>query len=409
MAEVGIQQHVYTVTELNRYIRVILEDALPRVWVEGEISNYIKHSSGHMYFSIKDEGSVLSCVLFKNLNQKMKFSVGNGQKVLCRGRISVYDKRGQYQLYVEKMEPKGLGALQLAFEQLKERLRKEGLFDESHKQEIPYLPHRIGVVTSPTGAAIRDILKVTRQRFQNVDVILMPVRVQGKGSELEIAQAIEDFNKYKNVDVIISGRGGGSLEDLWAFNEECVARAIYASKIPIISAVGHEVDFTISDFVADLRAATPSSAAERVIPRKEDLVQKIDGARLRLKNALTGLVETRESKLEHLKESYVFKQPFSMVEQLAQEVDDLVKGASLRIDHILKMREGIFRNLIGKLESLSPFAVLERGYSITARMPSGEIVKDIKNIRNGDRIKTKLSRGSIISSIERIEEYQKED
>ncbi|MEE8359630.1 MAG: exodeoxyribonuclease VII large subunit, partial [Candidatus Omnitrophota bacterium] len=381
-----MQQHVYTVTELNRYIRVVLEETFPKVWVEGEISNHIKHTSGHMYFSVKDEGSVLSCVFFKNLNQKLKFSVGNGQKVLCYGRVSVYDKRGQYQLYVEKMEPKGLGALQLAFEQLKERLRIEGLFDESRKREIPYLPHSIGVVTSPTGAAVRDILKVTRQRFQNVDVLIRPVRVQGKGSELEIAEAIEDFNRYKDVDVIIVGRGGGSLEDLWAFNEECVARAIYTSKIPIISAVGHEVDFTISDFVADLRAATPSSAAERVIPRKEDLVQKIDSARLRLKNALTGLVEARESKLKHLKESYVFKQPFNAIEQLAQEIDDLVKGASLRIDHILKMRESIFRNLIGKLESLSPFAVLARGYSITARVPSGEIVKDVKNIRNGDRV-----------------------
>ncbi|MFH1753726.1 MAG: exodeoxyribonuclease VII large subunit [Candidatus Omnitrophota bacterium] len=403
------QEHIYTVTELNRQIRLVLDDAFPKVWVEGEISNLTKHTSGHMYFSIKDEGSVISCVLFKYQNLKLKFNAENGQKVLCYGRVGVYDKRGQYQLYVDKMEPKGLGALQLAFEQLKERLRIEGLFDASHKREIPYLPHRIGVITSPTGAAIRDILKVTRERFQNVDVIINPTRVQGKGAELEIAQAIEDLNEYKEVDVIIVGRGGGSLEDLWAFNEEVVARAIYNSEIPIISAVGHEVDITIADFTADLRAATPSAAAELVIPKKEDLIQRIESARLRLKGALTGMVEAWEANLDRLQESRIFKQPFTIIEQLAQETDDLAKGATLRMGHILKMREGLFKNLAGKLESLSPFAVLERGYSITARIPSGDAVKDARSLKKGDRVKTRLRRGSFVCSVERIEETHKDD
>lgn len=403
MKSVETKTHIYTVTELTRYIRMVLEETFARVWVEGEISNFTKHSSGHMYFSLKDENSVISSVMFRNVNQNLKFKVEAGIKVICYGRISVYDKRGQYQLYVDKIEPKGLGALQLAFEQLKERLKKEGFFDAAHKKEIPYLPHRIGVVTSPTGAAIRDILNVTRRRFQNIDVVINPVRVQGKGSEDEIARAIEELNEFDDVDVIIIGRGGGSLEDLWAFNEEVVARAIYNSRIPIISAVGHEVDTTISDFVADLRAPTPSAAAERVIPKKEDLLANINSALLRLKNALTGLVSMREEQLRHLRDSYVFKQPFNLIDQYTQRADDLLKGLALGMGHIIELNESSFRNAMGQLNSLSPFAVLKRGYGITTNV-SGEIVKDVNSINVGERIKTKLSNGAVISTIEKIEE-----
>ncbi|NQT23426.1 MAG: exodeoxyribonuclease VII large subunit, partial [Candidatus Omnitrophica bacterium] len=253
---------IFTVTKLTRNIRAILEQNFGTLWVEGEISNFTKHQSGHMYFSIKDEGSVLPCVLFRSSNAKLKFEMKAGMHVLCFGRISVYDKRGQYQLYVERVEPKGAGALQMALEQLKEKLRKEGLFDELNKKPIPYLPRRVGVITSPTGAAIRDILNVTKRRFANIEILLNPVRVQGEMAKHEIVEAIAEFNKMKGLDVIILARGGGSLEDLWAFNEEIVARAIYDSKIPIISAVGHEVDWTISDFVGDFRAPTPSAAAE---------------------------------------------------------------------------------------------------------------------------------------------------
>jgi exodeoxyribonuclease VII large subunit len=408
VADTGTQKKVYTVTELTRYIRVVLEDTFPSIWVEGEISNFTKHSSGHMYFSLKDEQSVLSCVLFKNINKDIKFKIDNGLKVVCLGRISVYNKRGQYQLYVDKMEPKGLGELQLAFEQLKERLRKEGLFDESHKKAIPYLPYRIGIITSPTGAAIRDILRVTRQRFQNIDLIINPVRVQGKGAELEIARAIEDFNKFKDIDVIIVGRGGGSLEDLWAFNEEIVARAIYNSYIPIISAVGHEVDWTIADFAADLRAPTPSAAAERVIPKKEDLSSGIENAVSRLKNALLGNIDMLDMKLRRLSESYVFKQPLNMVMQYEQRVDDLMKGMRLATGHIIEINEGAFGSLLGKLNSLSPLGVLERGYSITIKLPERRVVKDTKGLRGQDRIRTRLRRGAFVSKIERIEE-EKQD
>jgi len=253
-------KHVYTVSELTFNIRARLEQNFGTVWVEGEISNFVNHQSGHMYFSIRDKQSVLSCVLFRSMNAHLKFEIKNGMQVLCFGKISVYDKRGQYQLYVERIEPKGAGALTIAFEQLKEKLNKEGLFDEAGKIPIPYLPTRVGVITSPTGAAIRDILNVAKRRFSNIEIILNPVRVQGDMAKGEIVEALDLFNTLENVDVIILGRGGGSLEDLWPFNEEMVARAVYRSGIPVVSAVGHEVDWTICDFVSDKRAPTPSAA-----------------------------------------------------------------------------------------------------------------------------------------------------
>jgi len=377
MQDVKIEKHIYTVSELTRYIRTVLEDTFPAVWVEGEISNFIQHTSGHMYFSLKDESSVLNCVLFKGINQRLKFKPGNGQKVIAAGKISVYDKRGQYQLYVEKIEPKGIGALQLALEQLKKRLEKEGLFDKARKKPIPYLPQRIGVITSPTGAAIRDILNVTKRRFQNVDLILNPVRVQGKGSELEIAEAIEDFNKFKKLDVIIVGRGGGSLEDLWAFNEEIVARAIFESKIPIISAIGHEIDWTIADFVSDFRAPTPSAAAELVIPRKEDLKKRVEELVTRIK-----------------------QYPLELLQQYEQELDDLIKDLAKSMKHIVDITQGKLENLWGKLHALSPFAVLDRGYSITTKIETKKVLKDIKELKTGDLIKTRLKKGEINSKIQ---------
>ena len=380
MSAVKAVKHIYSVTELTRNIRAVLEDSFQQVWVEGEISNFIKHTSGHMYFSLKDEGSVLSCVMFKGVNQRLAFKPESGLKVIAGGRISVYDKRGQYQIYVENMEPKGVGALQLALEQLKKRLAAEGLFDKAAKKPIPYLPHRIGVVTSPTGAAIRDILNVTKRRFQNIDLIINPVRVQGKGSSLEIAEAIDDFNRFKKVDVIIVARGGGSLEDLWAFNEEIVARAIYASKIPVISGVGHEIDWTIADFVSDFRAPTPSAAAELVIPRKEDLMRRIEELVSRLK-----------------------QKPAELLQQYQQEVDDLVKDLAVRARHIMDITSRDLENLCGKLDALSPFAVLRRGYSITADARSGNVIKDVKAAKIGSLIKTRLSKGELVSRIESIE------
>lgn len=367
--------HIYTVTELTRKIKNMLESAFSSVWVEGEISNFVQHTSGHMYFSLKDADSVLSAVMFRNVNKDIKFDMHDGLKVVCFGRISLYEKRGSHQIYVDRLEPKGIGALQLAFEQLKEKLRKEGLFDEERKKTIPFLPSRIGVVTSPTGAAIQDILNIIQRRFCNVEIILNPVKVQGDGAKEEIAEAIRLFNELANVDVMIVGRGGGSLEDLWAFNEEIVARAIAGSDIPVISAVGHEVDWTIADFVSDLRAPTPSAAAELAVPLKEDLLTSIDDAALRLKNALSNVSV-----------------------QYEQRLDDILEGLIQGEELFIKGKEDALFSIVGKLEALSPLNVLKRGYSIT-ETEDGKIVKNESQVKTGETIVTRFSRGKVKSRV----------
>ena len=375
----GDKEHIYTVSEITRDIRVILEKHFSAFWIEGEISNFLHHTSGHMYFSLKDDNAILPAVLFRNVNKDLKFQMKDGIKIVCFGRISVYDKKGQYQLYIDRVEPKGIGALQLAFEQLKEKLRKEGLFDVSRKKPIPFLPTRVGVVTSPTGAAIRDILNIVRRRFSNVEIILNPVSVQGEGAKETIAEAIKLFNELKNIDVMIVGRGGGSLEDLWAFNEEVVARAIAASKIPIISAVGHEIDWTIADFVADFRAPTPSAAAELVIPEKQELVKRINNALQRLKNYLT-----------------------NQVIQYEQRLDELTGDVKSAIEHLIALKNENFQNVIGRLEALSPLGVLSRGYSITEKLENKAIVKDSKILKKEDLIKTRFAKGEVISKVEDV-------
>ncbi len=396
------EKHIYTVSELTKYVRVILEDSFPAVWIEGEISNFVLHSSGHMYFSLRDAGAVLKCAMFARSNARLKFKPKDGMKVICFGKLSVYEARGDYQLIAEEIEPKGIGALQLQFQQLKEKLQKEGLFDPAHKVKIPFLPTRIGIVTSPTGAAIRDILNIARRRFSNVEIIINPVKVQGDSAKDEIAKAIQQFNQLKNIDVMIVTRGGGSLEDLWPFNEEVVARAIYDSAIPIISAVGHEIDYTISDFVADFRAPTPSAAAELVIPRKEDLVGLISTATTRLKNALVGKVDILAERLATLRDSYILRQPFNLITQYEQEIDDLCKDMAIRVDHLVKMRGETYGRIIGKLEALNPLSILKRGYSVTARMPDGLILKDISVLKVGDMVETKLGKGKFKSRVEEV-------
>ena len=404
------EKRVLTVSELTRLIRATLEDTFYEIWVEGEISNFTKHTSGHMYFSLKDDSAVLSCVLFRSVNKGIKFKIESGMHVLCFGRIGVYEKTGRYQLYVDKLEPKGIGALQMAFEQLKNKLQKEGLFDESRKKPMPYLPRRIGVVTSPTGAAIRDILNVVKRRFQNIEVILNPVRVQGENADTEIARAIEDFNAFnrerpkdRGVDVLIVGRGGGSLEDLWSFNEEIVARAIFKSDIPIISAVGHEIDWTIADFIADKRAPTPSAAAELVIPKKEDLLARLEELTDRLDSAIVDKIALLKDELKTLSESYILKQPINIIEQYQQRVDDLARNVEIRLGHIIDIKKAAFDTTDGKLEMLSPFKVLSRGYSITTHLKSGKVLKDVVVLKEGDRVSTRLAKGTFISEAKRKE------
>jgi exodeoxyribonuclease VII large subunit len=402
------KERIYTVSELTKDVKLALEGSFGAVWVEGEISNFTYHSSDHMYLSLKDSRSVLRCAMFKRANDALKFKPKDGMQVVCFGNISVYELRGEYQLIIEKMEPKGIGALQIAFQQLKEKLSKEGLFDSAHKVPIPFLPTRIGVVTSPTGAAIRDILNVLSRRFVNVNVMLYPVLVQGEGAAGQIAQAIRDFNmvsalsdgKIPEPDVLIVGRGGGSLEDLWAFNEEEVARAIYDSRIPVISAVGHEIDWTISDFVADLRAATPSAAAELVVARKEELIEKIQSGRERLDAAISAFLDLACSRLSNLKDAYVLRQPLNVLTQYQQRIDELTKTMCIKAEHYMQMCNQTFKAAVGRLEALSPLAILSRGYSITKRSSDEKIIKEASQVSPGDEIITRLHKGQIKSKVE---------
>jgi len=397
-----LNKRVYTVSELTRNIRETLEKGFGAVWVEGEVANFVSHQSGHMYFSIRDEGGVLSSVLFRRVNASLKFEIKNGMKVLCFGKISVYDKRGQYQLIVEGIEPKGAGALQVAFEQLKEKLAKEGLFDKERKRPIPYLPQRVGIITSPTGAAIRDILNVAGRRFSNLEIIIAPAKVQGEGAKEEIKEAIELLNALRTPEVIVLTRGGGSLEDLWPFNEETVARAIRDSQIPIMSAIGHEIDWTISDFVSDFRAATPSAAAELLIPKKEDLVSNLARFSERMKLALSSKVEFLNETLARLAQSYILREPLNMIAQHEQEIDDILEEIMFKGKNMLKLKEEPFKNLAGKLEVLNPLGILNRGYSVTMRERDKKIIKSSSELKRKEIIRTKLAKGEVLSRVEDI-------
>lgn len=396
---------IYTVKELTRRIRELMESSFSAIWIEGEISGFKHHHSGHMYFSLKDEEALLKAAFFSRFNRGIKFDLKDGLHVLCFGKISVYEPRGDYQLYVERIEPKGLGALQLAFLQLKEKLAREGLFDEERKRPIPRFPKTVGVVTSPTGAAIRDILHVVNRRFRGTNVLLNPVRVQGDGASEEIARAIVEMNQLEDIDVLIVGRGGGSLEDLWAFNEEAVARAVFYSRIPVISAVGHEIDWTICDWVADLRAPTPSAAAEIVVQSREDLEIRLGDFKTRLSNAIKNLFEAKRDELRALKESYAFRQPLNLINQYAQRLDELLRQLQNYLKNLVKEKDQTFRNKAGRLEALSPLAILGRGYSLTFDS-AGQILKDTRGLKLKEAIKTRLHKGWVYSAVEKIEKEE---
>jgi len=398
-----INEKFFTVSEITRGIRTSLEHKFSNIGVLGEISNVRKPGSGHVYLTLKDKNSQLQAVVFRNTASRIKFELKDGMEVISFGSITVYEQRGQYQLIINKIEPKGIGALQLAFQQLKEKLEKEGLFDHSHKKPIPFIPQKIGIVTSPTGAAIKDILNIIDRRFANVEILIYPVKVQGEGSAQEIAKAITELNNYSDIDVIITGRGGGSLEDLWAFNEEIVARSIYNSKIPIISAVGHEIDLTIADLVADKRALTPSEAGELVVPRKDLLIEKIEKYKARLLQSLTGKLRLSKERLVRIANSYAMKQPFDRLNRWQQRLDEFAQRLNLNIIHALNTEREKLSGIAGKLESLSPLNVLKRGYAITTRLEDNKSLRDIIDLSKGDKIKTNLSKGSIISEILSVE------
>lgn len=392
------ERTIFTVAELTRNIRFSLEENFSSVWVEGEVSNFKFHTSGHMYFSLKDEEAQISVVMFRRENLTLKFELKEGLKVVIGGRISVYPIRGQYQLYAEAMEPKGVGALQLRFQQLKEKLMKEGLFDEARKKPIPFLPKRIAIVTSVDGAALHDILHVLGRRFSGADLLISPVPVQGASAAAAIAEAISDLNAYGGIDVMIVGRGGGSLEDLWAFNEEIVARAIASSAIPVISAVGHEVDFTIADFVADLRAATPSAAAEIVLPVKDELSLRISMLKNRIDQSVRSQIRRLREDLSILTQSRVLKDPLAVFEAVFQRLDELKKNLIFRFSNMILFKKEKITSLMNQLEALGPLEVLKRGFSVTLN-EAGKAIGSYRSVRPGDRIQTKLKEGFLISQV----------
>ena len=437
------QRKIYSISELSLELKDLLEKQFPDVWVAGEVSNFRGATSGHLYFTLKDAGAQIRAVCFRNQARYLKFKPQDGISVIARGHLSVYEARGEYQLYVDFLEPAGVGALQLAFEQLKAKLAAEGLFDPARKKPLPVLPRAVGIVTSPTGAVIRDILRILQRRFRNMNVTLYPVKVQGEGAAEEIVEGVEYFNRHRIVDVMIVARGGGSLEDLWAFNEEIVARAIAASRIPVISAVGHETDFTVADFVADLRAPTPSAAAELVVHRKQDFVAELQERMRHMTQGLRLRLSEARERLTALRLHRVFQTMLTRLGERAQRVDDMVvelnrlvretlnvsrqawlaaSAGILRYDfrrlvnlkraglaeHEMKLATGFARLLaerrnrlaqaVAILKERSPLTILSRGYSIT-RDAAGRIVRDATQVALGDDLSIRLARGELGATV----------
>jgi exodeoxyribonuclease VII large subunit len=423
-----IKDQIYTVSQVTEIVKTALEVALPQVWVEGEVSGYKKAASGHVFFNLKDEKSVIKAVMWQSTARKVLFELKDGLKVVCRGKVSVYEPRGDYQLYVDLVEPKGKGALQLAFEQLKAKLKAEGLFDEARKRKLPLRPKTIGVVTSPTGAAIRDVLRVLERRYAKLHVVIYPARVQGEGAAAEIVEGIDALGAWPGIDVLIVGRGGGSIEDLWAFNEEPVARAIARSPVPVISAVGHEVDFTIADFVADVRASTPSAAAEMVIATEEAFAERIGTQTRRLGETLRFAIQHLRGDVDELARHRIFQNFEVRLANLARRVDDLEtrgrnvlraerqaiaehKGASLlaaeRLANLLRRTVGDYRSnwerLSAALNALSPLDVLKKGYTLVWKDGGLRLARRIEDIAAGEIVEVAFFKGEFSARVESVD------
>lgn len=399
-------KNVLTVSELNKYIKDLIarDMILSGIWVKGEISNFKSHYSGHFYFTIKDEKSVLKCVMFRSHAASVMFEPEDGMKVLIRGYISVFERDGQYQLYAEEIQPDGVGALYVAFEKLKQKLSAEGLFDEGRKRKLPYLPGSIGVVTSSTGAVVRDIINILSRRFYNVCIKVYPVQVQGEAAAGQIANAVRRFNELGNVDVIIVARGGGSLEELWAFNEEVVARSIYESRIPVISAVGHETDFTISDFVADVRASTPSAAAELVMPERSVVENRLDSIKMRLRNAIMKKTAMERLILKRLGESVAFRQPYNKIYQERMLLDVQKRYMQKALSALGAQYRNRLSLLAAQLDSLSPLNSLARGYGIIRSEKDDTLVKSVHSVKTGDRLRVFITDGTLGCTVTSIDE-----
>ncbi len=394
------KQRVFTVSEITQDIKLILEANFGEVWLEGEVSNFKAASSGHFYFSLKDETAVIAAVIFTRANKDLKFKITDGLKVICFGKIDVYGPRGQYQLIIERIEPEGIGAQQLAFEQLKSKLSKEGLFDPGHKRGLPLMPFCVGIVTSSAGAAVRDILQILKKGAPCVDVVVRSVRVQGESAAGEIASAVNELNQYGEVDLIIVSRGGGSIEDLWPFNEEAVARAIYNSAIPVISAVGHQINVTLSDLVADVFVETPSAAAKIIVDKKNALLAQLAGTKQEMAFSVSETIARLNNALVALR--HMLKSPQDRMLEKQQLLDEINAALMQNMRHYLNITREKTGSLIYRLEALSPLAVLSRGYSLSMLMPEGQVLKDSAGLNRGDKIKTVLDKGAIISLVEEV-------
>jgi len=398
----AMSNNILTVTELTKSIKLLLEDNFPKIWVEGEISNYIKHSSGHRYFTLKDEGAQIKCVIWRGMGGYLSFEPDNGMKVKACGQVTVYEKSGQYQLIVSSMQSAGIGELEITFQKLKIKLQNEGLFDDSRKKPIPPYPERVGVVTSPTGAAIRDIIKVMNRRAPWVEIIIRPAAVQGETAATEIAQAIYEFNQYAQVDTLIVGRGGGSLEDLWPFNEEITARAIYASKIPVISAVGHQIDFTIADFVADLRAPTPSAAAELAVPNGDELTGYFIESYKRICRVQLENFQLHKDNLGNLVTRYGLRKPMEIINFRMQRLDELKQSFQKTTFHMVERFGSKLTMINARLESSSPRNIMGRGYAFISSPLTKKAIKSFTQVAVNDIVDIELFKGGFQAGVTKI-------
>ena len=396
------QPTVYSVSQLNNYVKGILDrdENLVHVFVTGEISNFKAHYSGHMYMTVKDETSSVKAVMFAGNASKLRFTPENGMKILVLGKVSLFTRDGSYQLYIDDMQPDGVGALNMAFEQLKKKLETEGLFRQEYKKPIPRFPERVGVVTSATGAAVQDIFNVLKRRFPAAEVVLRPCQVQGDGAAEDIAKAIYEFNRLKGADVLIVGRGGGSVEDLWAFNEEVLARAVFASEIPVISAVGHETDYTICDFVADLRAPTPSAAAECAVPDRLELLARLTSAKQHICSLVRNRFDTEREKLNAIGKNAALYDPLYSINEKKRELVYLEDKLSSLVTSELEKNKSRVSATAGKLDALSPLRVISRGYALVEK--NGRTVTKTADLQTGDFIRIKLSDGSFSANVEEI-------
>lgn len=391
---------VLTIGELGRAVKGLLEEAFPTVWVTGEISNLARPSSGHVYLTLKDAESQLRAVVYRGIAMRLRFDLDDGMEVIARGRVNVYLPRGEYQLTIEELQPKGIGALELAFRQLREKLLTLGFFEPGRKRPLPRFPRRVALVTSPTGAAVRDMLEILGRRWPATEVWVCPVPVQGDGAAEQIAAAIARLNELRDLDVLIVGRGGGSLEDLWAFNEEVVARAIFESRIPVVSGVGHETDLTIADLVADVRALTPSEAAERVVPNRVEIHEMLRGMSVQLEGLLRRRLERARDRLDELAARRSFRLPLERIQEQERRLDDW----SERLERAGRQRLERLRQRLdaetARLESLSPLNVLARGYSLTRKEADGTVIRNPDQVRPGDRLLTQVHGGRVVSRVE---------